>query len=392
MDGSETKMLPGTEGATYPFLSPDGQWIGFFANGNLNKVPVAGGQVVNVLDLSSVGPAAGGAWSQDDTIYLAGGAGIWKISAGGSLDRVTTVERSKGEINHRLPFLLPDGRTLLYTILSGPGLDEKQIVAQRLATGERRPLIRGGSTARYAPTGHLLYTRAGAMMAVRFDPLRLEVSGPPVTLLEDVREGTPYADYDVSPDGSFVYVQQRPEARNRVPVLVDRKGVAQSLPGLVPAYYQNPTFSPDGRQLALMVTGSLIDIWVYDFERESLTRVTTEGSSQYPVWSPDGKRIAYRATRSGSRNLFWKSLDGTSAEEELTTSEQVQTPWSWSPDGTTLAFVESSAETKTDIWMLPLTGDRKPRLLLREPFNESLPRFSPTGSWLAYVSDRSGRT
>jgi Tol biopolymer transport system component len=229
------------------------------------------------------------------------------------------------------------------------------------------------------------------MMAVRFDPSRLEVTGPPITLLENLREGTLGADYDVAPDGALTYVEQRPEARDRVPVLVDRKGVAQSLPGLSPGYYQNPRFSPDGRRLALMVTGSLTDLWVYDFARASLTRLTTEGSSQDPVWSPDGKRIAYRATRLGSRNLFWKSVDGIAAEERLTTSAGLQTPWSWSADGTTLAFQETGAGTKAEIWMLSLSGDRKPRPFLRDSFNESRPRFSPTGSLLAYVSDRSGR-
>jgi eukaryotic-like serine/threonine-protein kinase len=394
MDGSDAKMLPGTEQSLYPFFSPDGQWIGFFAGGKLKKVPMAGGTVVTLLDLSAVDGygGSGGVWGSDDTIFFGGGTGIWKVSAaGGSLGRVTAVERSKGEIYHRMPLLLPDGKTLLYVVMYGPGWDEKQIVAQRLGSPEKHLLIRGASTARYTPTGHLIYTRAGTMMAVRFDPIRLEVSGPPVTLLEDLREGTPYADYDVSPDGSLVYVQQSPEARNRIPVLVDRKGVATRLPGLAPAYYQVPTFSPDGRQLALNITESMIDIWVYDFARASLTRVTTEGSSQDPVWSPDGKRLAYRATRSGSRNLFWKSLDGTAAEERLTTSERVQAPWSWSHDGTTVAFEESSVETKTDIWMLPLAGDRKPRPFVREPFEESRPRFSPTGPWLAYVSDQSGR-
>ena len=347
---------------------------------------------MRVLDLSSVGSANGGVWGPDDTIFFAGGAGIWKISAaGGSPERVTTVDRSRGEISHQLPFLLPDGRTLLYTIWYGPGWDEKQIVAQRLATGERRVLIRGAGTVRYAPTGHLLYTRAGAMMAVRFDASRLEVSGAPITLLEDLREGTPNADYALSSEGSLAYVQQSPSAYNRLPVLVDRNGVAQPLPGVAPAYYQNPTFSPDGRRVALNITGALIDVWIYDFERASLTRLTTEGSSQDPVWSPDGKRIAYRATRSGSRNLFWKSVDGTTAEERLTTGGGVQTPWSWSPDGRHWPSKKRGPGRGADIWMLPLAGDRKPRPFLREPFNESRPRFSPDGSWLAYVSDRSGR-
>jgi Tol biopolymer transport system component len=226
-------------------------------------------------------------------------------------------------------------------------------------------------------------------MGVRFDASRLEVSGAPIRLLDNLREGTPNADYALSPEGTLAYVQQSPSAYNRLPVLVDRKGVAQPLQGFAPAYYQNPTISPDGRRVALNITAGLIDVWIYDFDHASLTRLTTEGSSQDPVWSPDGRRIAYRATRSGSRNVFWKGVDGTTPEERLTTGNGVDTPWSWSRDGT-LAF-EIWSGAKADIWMLPLAGDRKPRPLLREPFSESRPRFSPDGSWLAYVSDRSGR-
>src|SRR5687767_5557527 len=191
-------------------------------------------------------------------------------------------------------------------------------------------------------------------MAVRFDASKLEVSGAPETLVEDLREGTFTADYDVSPNGMLAYVQQSREAYNRLPVIVDRKGIPRPLPGLAPAYYQNPAFSPDGRRLALMTTGSMIDILIYDFARASLTRLTTEGSSQYPMRTSDGKRVVYRATRSGSRNLFWKSVDGTGPEERLTTSENDQTPWSSSPDGAAIAFDQATAETGSDIWVLPL--------------------------------------
>jgi Tol biopolymer transport system component len=173
--------------------------------------------------------------------------------------------------------------------------------------------------------------------------------------------------------------------------MVDRTGIGRALPGLAPAYYQNPTFSPDGRRLALMTTGSIIDIWVYDFGRSSMTRLTTEGSSQYPVWSSDGKRIIYRATRSGSRNLFWKSVDDTGPEERLTTSEHNQTPGSSLANGAALVFEELNPQTHTDIWVLPLVGPRTPYAILRDPFDELQPRFSPDGHWLAYVSARSGR-
>jgi dipeptidyl aminopeptidase/acylaminoacyl peptidase len=161
----------------------------------------------------------------------------------------------------------------------------------RLDTGERRVLIQGGATAHYLPTGHLVYSRAGNIMAVSFDSYRLEISGAPVPLIDDLRDGTLAADYAVSAAGSLVYIHQSPGARNRTPVLVDRKGTPRALPGLAPAYYQDPRFSPDGRQVAFTVTGPLIDIWLYDIARTTLTRLSAPGSSQYPAWSPDGARI-----------------------------------------------------------------------------------------------------
>jgi serine/threonine-protein kinase len=287
--------------------------------------------------------------------------------------------------------LLPDGQTLLYTLRYGPGWDEQHIVAQRLDRAERHVVIKGAATVRYAPTGHLIYTRQGTVMAVRFDASRLEVTSAPIRLEDNIREGLPNADYDVAADGSLAYVEQNPAAYHRLPVLVDRKGRAQPLPGVAPARYNNPRFSPDGLKAVFEISGALSDLWVYDFTRASLTRLTTEGSSNFPVWSRDGKRIAYLATRSGSRNLFWKSIDGAAAEERLTTSEKVQIPWSWSPDGTELAFQEPGMNTGPDIWMLPLAGDRIAHPFLSEPFWEQQARFSPTGAWLAFTSNRSGR-
>jgi len=392
MDGTDARVLPDTEGAAFPFFAPDGKWIGFFASGKLKRVPVDGGTVIIVLDLAAVGSGDGGAWRSDDTIFFGAGGEIWKISAaGGSPDRVTVIDPTTGEIGHHRPYLLPGGQTLLYTLRYGSGWDEQHIVAQRLGSAERHVLIKGAATARYASTGHLVYTRAGTMMAVHFDASRLEVSGVPVTFEEGIRAGVPYADYDVSPEGSLVYVQQKPEAFNRLPVLVDRNGIAHALPGVAPARYQNPRFSPDGRQAAFETTGAISDVWAYDFTRATLTRLTTEGSSQFPVWSADGRRITYRATRSGSRDLFWRSVDGTSAEERLTTRDGDQTAWSWSHDGTTLFFDETSTKSRRDIWMLELGAERTVRPFLREPFDESQPRLSPAGHWLAYVSDRSGR-
>jgi tRNA A-37 threonylcarbamoyl transferase component Bud32 len=395
LEDSATRVLVGTDGARLPFFSADGQWVGFFTAGSLNKVPAAGGAVTKIAEANwrgGGGVGTGAVWSPSGIIYFSRQSGIWSVSAsGGDPVQITHVDRAKGEVNHHSPALLPDGRTLLYTVWRGPGWGEKDIVAQRLGSGTNRTVVVGGGTPRYMPSGHLLYTRAGTLMAVRFDAARLETVGAPVRLLDDVRDGTLHADYDVSPGGTLAYVGQSPVAYDRVPVLVDRSGAATPMPGLAPAYYQNPRFSPDGRYLALMRTAALIDIVVYDFSRSSLTRLTTDASSQFPVWSPDGNRIAYRSTRSGSRNLFWRPLDGLSNEERLTTDPGVPTPWSIAPDGAALLFEQESAETGLDISALPLHGTREPRALIRETKNQLRPRLSPDGRWLAFVSDRSDR-
>jgi serine/threonine-protein kinase len=359
-------------------------WIGFFAQGKLKKVPASGGSVTTIVPNVAGSPAA---WGEGDDIYYAKGA-IFRVAAagGGQAQRVTRVDHSKGEINHYNPVILPGSQALVYTIWRGPGWDEKDIVVQRLDGGTKKLLVRGAGTAKYVPTGHLVYSRAGALMGVRFDLSRLETMGAPVTLLDDVREGTRNADYDVSSAGSIAYVGQSPGAYDRVPVIVDRSGNATPLPGLRPAYYQSPRFSPDGSLLALMRTDAFIDILVYEFRRASATRLTTEGSSQDPVWSFDGSRVAYRATRSGTRNIWWRPVDGSSGEERLTKGQQVQTPWSASPDGAVLAYGQGS-----DVWLLPLTGDQPPSPLIHdERANESWAQFSPDGRCLAYVSSRSG--
>jgi Protein kinase domain len=185
LDGVDSKAISGTEGATSPFFSPDGQWIGFFALGKLKKVSVAGGAVEILCDAPSR-DGFGGSWGPDNSIYFApgGGAGLWKVSASGGIPtEVTGLDRSYGEISHRWPQVLPGGKALLFTVWMGPGFDEHRIDVQALQTGKRRVLVRGGTTGRYVASGHLVYARADALMAVRMDLDRLEtVSDAPLTL------------------------------------------------------------------------------------------------------------------------------------------------------------------------------------------------------------------
>ena len=393
-DALEAKPLPGTEGAQSPFFSPDGQWIGFFAAGKLKKVSVNGGTVLTLCDAPN---SRGGAWGANDIIVFAPlnvGSLSQVSAAGGAPQPLTKLKES--EFSHRWPQFLPDGKTVLYAIGPG-GSDDTQIAAYRLNTGEQKVVIRGGTYPWYVPTGHLVYYRAGTIMAVPFDTARLAVLGTPAPVIEGVMSSTGNAlgaQFSISSRGSLVYVSGGPEGGAELTLVwVDRKGLAQPLPAS-PHAYGNPRLSPDGRQVALDITeGGKEDIWIYDLARDALTRLTFEGFNSFPVWTPDGKRVAYRSQRAGGYNMYWTPADGSGAEERLTTAAGGWnlTPSSFSPDGRALVYNQTDPKTSYDLWMLPMQGERKPQPFLQTPFNERAPRLSPDGRWLAYVSDESGR-
>lgn len=385
LEDEQCRILAGTEGPDTPFFSPDGKSIAFFAGGSLRKVPAAGGPVETIVAAQGrANDGRGGTWLRDDTIVFAGRDGIFEVSAeGGNSRRLTTVDPSKNELSHRAPVVLPDGETILFVVWWGPGWDERQLVAYRRQTRELKPIppIRPGIV-RYAPTGHLVYTRAGELWAVAFDPVQLKIVGTSVLMSETVRERTIYADLDLASNGSLAYFHEHPDAYKRRPVLVHRVHKdPQPLPNLDPAYYQGPTFSPDGRYLALMITDAVSDIIIYDVERQNPVRARFEGSTQYPVLSGDGW-VYYRATRSGRRNVFRRRVDLRSREEQITDGEGQQTPQSISSNGRLL--YQMSGPGSSGIWMVPVNGDRKPQPLLEPPSSNA--RLSPDGRWLAFRS------
>ncbi len=394
LDSLEARPISGTEGGEGPFFSPDGQWVGFFAGNQLKKVSSAGGRPTVLAP--AIG-GLGGSWGSDGQIIFSqwGDKGLERVSAsGGEPDLLTTPDSDKGEGAHRFPQHLPGGKVILFTVGTGGSWDDALIVVQRLDTGERKVLIEGGSDARYVSTGHLVYVRAGDLMAVPFDPVQLEVTGPPIAVVEGVRPSrffTGAALVGFSELGWLAYVPGTAQANERKLVWVDRKGEEQPLP-LAPQPYLTSNLSPDGQQAAVVIDqGSQQDIWVYDVSREALTRLTVEGSNGSPVWTPDGNKITFTSDRAGPHNLFWKSADGSGATERLTTSEQPQWESSWSPDGQFLAFAELSSDTGFDIWFMSLEGEREPQPFLQTEFSEQTPKFSPDGHWLAYLSDESGR-
>jgi Tol biopolymer transport system component len=391
MDSLEAKTIPGTEGATNPFFSPDGQWLGFFANRKLKKVSLNGGAP---LALANAPFDGGAAWGSQASIAFSpsNASALQQVSdAGGALQPLTRL--AKGDGSHRWPDFLPGGKAVLFgSGTAGALFVSAQVGVLSITTGERKDLIQGGMYPRYAPTGHLVYAQSGVLMAAPFDPQRQTVTGTGSPVEEGVMQSPTngHAQYSFSATGALVYVPGGVQATQLRMVWVSRNGAEQPLAAPANSYL-NPRVSPDGRHVAVGITSQESQIWQYDISRETLTRFTFEGTvNGYPAWTPDGKRMAFISNKEGPLNIFWQLADGSGGLERLTTSDDVQTPNSWSPDGKLLAFNELTPSTGIVVSVLRLS-DRKAQPILQTQFNESAPRFSPDGRWLAYVSDESGR-
>ena len=377
MNSLEANPISGTEGAVDPFFSPDGQWLGFFAGGKMMKISVSGGAAQVLADDST---PEGASWSSHGTIVFSHGAQfLQQVSEVGGMPQPLT-HLEKGEIGNIWPEFLPGGKAIVFE--GGQGVS-----SQPIGTSERRNLTQGGVSPRYLSSGYLIFAQGGNLMAVPFDPRRLEVKGTPVPVVQDVMQGPAPApaQYSVSATGSLVYVPGSVQASQSKLVWVSRNGAEQPLP--LPARdYEAPRISPDGRRVAL---GSGGQIWLYDLARDTFTRFTFEGNlNGGPVWTPDGKRIAFSSDGGGALNIFSQMADGSGGLERLTTSEHIQAPSSWSPDGQLLSFVEF--DPGTSIWVLrPSDGEAQP--FLQTTANELAPQFSPNGRWMAYVSNESGR-
>ena len=290
----------------------------------------------------------------------------------------------------------------MFTRLNTSSLyEEASIEAQSLRTGERKTLLRGGYYGRYVPSGHLLYVHQGTLYAAPMDVKRLELTGPAVPVVEEVasiaQQG--FAQADFSRAGTLVYV--RGKAAQQTLVWLDSTGQTQPLRAAPAEYTGTFRFSPDGKRLALGVAeGGNSNVWVYELERDTITRLTfTPGNNSYPVWSPDGKRIVFNSTRGGGvENLYWMRADGAGEAVRLTETKNLQFPFSFSPDGKRIAYMELDPLKGYALWTLPL-GDMesdhpkpgRPEPFLVTPFDERRPVISPDGRWLAYVSDESGR-
>jgi serine/threonine-protein kinase len=397
LDSQEAKPIAGTEGAVAPFFSPDGQWIGFFAGGKLKKVSVNGGAAVTLANAPSPG---GASWSSQGTLALQPVQGsLQQVSQeGGTPQGLTPL--GKGEIILRWPEYLPGGKAVLFAGSAGftTGISA-QIAVQPTGTGERKNLAQG-TQPRYAASGHLLYAQSGTLMAAPFDARQLVLKGPAVPAVEGVAQSTATgaAQYSVSSTGTLVYLAGGVTGSQSRLVWVSRNGEEQLLPP-APHNYSYPRVSPDGRRVAVPIADQEAQIWIYDTSRDTLTRLTFEGNTNnLAAWSSDGRRIAIQSNRAGPPNIFWQASDGSGGAERLTTSDSTHAPSSFSPDSQLLAFIETTPETSRDIWVLrladPSAGSgqaRKAQPFLRTPYEETAPKFSPDGQWLAYSSDESGR-
>jgi eukaryotic-like serine/threonine-protein kinase len=398
----DARLIPGTAfQLVSPVLSPDGEWVAFFADGQLRKVAVSGGAPVTLCD--AVIPF-GMSWGADGTILFGQPAGIMRVSASGGAP-VLLVAAEEGEVLDG-PQMLPDGRAILFTsarVIGGTRWDQGEVVAQPLPSGERIVVLRGGSDARYVPTGHLLYALGSVLYAVPFDAARLEVRGGPVPVLEGLQRAvnpavnTSAANYGISATGTLVYVQGSAAVAetDRVLAWSDRNGGLTPL-GLPPRRYVSPRLSPDGTRVAvetLEANGQSV-IWVYDVAGGSaMRRLTQEGSNTRPLWTPDGTRLVFGSDRENGQGLFWQQADGSGVAERLTTAEQGtnHVPESWSPDGQVLSFARIPAGGGDwSIWTLAPDGDRTPQLFYDAPGNQFGSVFSPDGQWLAYADNESG--
>jgi len=393
IDQFSAQPMAGTDGANDPFFSYDGQWIAFFANGKLKKVSIFGGSPQDVCVVP--GFMRGGWWSADNIIWFGHiNSAIYRVSSsGGSPEEVTVMDSAHGEISHRFPQLLPDGKTVMFTVKYNniTSFDDAVIATENTVTHERKILVRGGSYARYVSPGYIMYARGSSIYAVPFDPVAIETKGPPLPIEEGgmLNPLSGDANYSVSNSGILVYAPLGAFSGVDASLAwIDRQGAVRPLLDSTRAYGDG-TLSPDGQKLAMTIRAANDDIWVYQLNRGTLTRITFGGgNSDYPVWTPDGSAVVYVSERGRTIKLFTKPWDGSGNEEELGKSMNLDAvSWeSLSPDGKIVAFGQQG-----DIWIMPLVGDMKPEKFVSSPANEINPSFSPDGHWLSYISNESGQ-
>jgi serine/threonine-protein kinase len=391
LDRPDTIRLTGTEGARAPFVSFDGRWVGFWADGKLKKLALDGGAPVVLCDATDL---LGASWGEDDTIIATLGAPgrLWRIPGVGG-DPEVAVDLTSESVVVRWPQLLPRGEAVLYTAMAGTGADRATIEAQSVRGGRRKVLVQGGTFGRYVRDGYLTYVNQGTLYAVRFDPSTLTVRGAPMPLLDDVAYSPlfGYAQIDVSRTGMVVY-RKGAESQRSVISWIHRTGKTRPLVSS-PGRFGWMRLSSDGQRLALTTHESgMASIAVYDLRTAEMGRLTSRpGDYTGLTWLPDGF-LAFGGATGLALMRSGKPGDPT----PLTAARIAQTPWSVTPDGRRLAYYERSSETGFDLWTVPIrpTSDGvsagQPERFLATKSFEVYPSFSPDGGWMAYASNESG--
>jgi serine/threonine-protein kinase len=404
VDALDSRPITGTDSPGFrgaPLFSPDGKFISFIGGNAIfsskrpfQKAALSGGAPVTLTEYDMFHR---GDWTPDGWIYWTAhypGAIVRIADSGGAIQAVTQLDLQRGERSHRFANVLPGGQALIYTV-GAAGMDsynDARIDLWNLRTGERKTLITGGMSGVYSPSGHIVYARAGKLLAVPFDLDRLEIAGSPVEVLDGIQMSgnTGAASFTLSKRGDLAYVPGTAEGGRRTLVWVDRAGRAEPLP-LPQASYLYPRLSPDGRYLAVETEGPNHDFSMYDFARSVLTKMTTDGLSHDPVWSPDGKRIAFRSWQSNGMTMWWMPADRSTPAQRLNPAGTRESPVSFSPDGRFLSFDDKNTDTRDDARVLSLaTNSAQPVAASR--FAEGSAKFSPDGRWIAYASDESGKS
>jgi hypothetical protein len=392
MGSFDARELADTEGATAPFFSPDGQWLGYFVGGKVHKMAVSGGPPQLVCD-SPVSELGGAAWADDGSVLVPSmnGSLMRAAPSGGKCVEIVKPDAARGELLE--PESLPGGEGILFASLGGFQTSQAHIAVLDLKTGKSQVIISQGTNPRYVEPGFVVFGRSGAILAAPFDPHGLKLLGQPFPVVERAMPDSAYGieQFAVSRSGVLAYVAGTRTAVKRRIVLADRKGVSTTVTADANSY-EDLSLSPDGREIAMTVEGASWNIWVYHLDRGTLTRLTFENDNRDPLWTPDGKRVVYTSLRNGLYGLYWRPADGSGPEELLSASKNWVFANSWSADGRFLAFGQQDAETGFDILILPVGGDRKPYPFVRSSFREWFGEFSPDGRWIAYESNESGRS
>jgi Tol biopolymer transport system component len=391
------RILSNTEGASYPFWSPDGLRVAFFADGKLKKLELSGGPVQIICDAPS---GRGGTWNKDDVVVftpdatLGPGRALYRVSAsGGTPSRISEVDTSRGEQSHRWPMFLPDGRHFVYLAANFSARREETdaIFVGSLDSNEKRFVVSATANAAYVAPGYLLFFRRNTLFAQRFDLKRLALTGEPTAILQEVQElpQVSKAVFGVS-DGGLLVAQQGTDVALSQPIWFDRGGKQVGMVGKLDVY-GNVSLAPNGKWVAVNKTdmGSLnTDVWIYDLQRGSPRRLTFYPAfNVMPVWNPDASRFAFASDRQLNVDLYVKNSDGAKEEQDVVHGEKDEFPNDWSRDGKYILYAMDNGGS-LQFASLP---EFKTRTFLKAPSVIRNGQFSPDGKWVAYASNETGK-